>query len=121
MGTGVAFGANKPNQETARKSFNPASSMVGTSGSSGSRRRPAIANARNLPALIGGPSVAIDAKGKLYGTTFYGGAYNDGTVFEVQYANQKWNEKVLHSFNWTIFVHDGTNPSDGMIFYKTGD
>jgi uncharacterized repeat protein (TIGR03803 family) len=33
--------------------------------------------------------------GKLYGTTYYGGACNDGTVFSITLSGK---EKVLHSF-----------------------
>ncbi len=44
-----------------------------------------------------------DAKGNLYGTTLYGGAYGDGTVFEITPTDQYI---VLHSF-------DGADGSDG--------
>ncbi len=37
-----------------------------------------------------------DANGNLYGTTVYGGAYGDGTVFEITPSDQYI---VLHSFN----------------------
>ena len=40
----------------------------------------------------------FDSSGNLYGTTEQGGAYNEGTVFELSPAGDKWNEKVLHSF-----------------------
>lgn len=41
----------------------------------------------------------IDAAGNLYGTTANGGAYNQGTVFELSPgANGNWTEKTLHSF-----------------------
>ena len=54
MASGVFLGANRPNQMVARKSGRPASSMVGTSGSKGSRRRLATASARSLPAFTCG-------------------------------------------------------------------
>jgi uncharacterized repeat protein (TIGR03803 family) len=44
-----------------------------------------------------------DANGNLYGTTLYGGAYGDGTVFEITPSDQYI---VLHSF-------DGADGTDG--------
>jgi uncharacterized repeat protein (TIGR03803 family) len=42
----------------------------------------------------------FDTAGNLYGTTFSGGAYGDGTVFELTpEAGGGWTETVLHSFN----------------------
>jgi len=46
--------------------------------------------------------------GNLYGMTSQGGAYGDGSVFELSLtANGKWTEKVLHSFSGT----DGQTPA----------
>src|SRR5450631_1247557 len=43
--------------------------------------------------------VTVDAAGNLYGTTEYGGAYDDGSVFEVSpKAGGGWKEVILHSF-----------------------
>lgn len=43
--------------------------------------------------------LAIDSAGKLYGTTFVGGAYGYGAVYElVAGAGGTWTEKVLYSF-----------------------
>jgi len=40
-----------------------------------------------------------DSKGNLYGTTYTGGAYEGGTVFELVYqGGTKYSEKVLYSF-----------------------
>ena len=51
----------------------------------------------------------IEVKGKLYGTTEYGGAYGLGTVFSITLSGR---EKVLHSFdNGT----DGTLPNAGLV------
>ncbi len=47
--------------------------------------------------------LAQDASGNLYGTTVYGGAYGDGTVFEITPSDQFI---VLHSF-------DSSDGSDG--------
>jgi uncharacterized repeat protein (TIGR03803 family) len=63
--------------------------------------------------------VAMDAKGNLYGTTFTGGAYNYGTVFEVSpKAGGGWKEEVLHSFG---NGHDGASPQAGLIFDASGN
>ncbi|HXM19869.1 MAG TPA: choice-of-anchor tandem repeat GloVer-containing protein [Terriglobales bacterium] len=63
--------------------------------------------------------VVMDAKGNLYGTTFTGGAYNYGTVFEVTpKAGGSWTEQVLHSFG---NGHDGVSPQAGLIFDASGN
>jgi uncharacterized repeat protein (TIGR03803 family) len=48
--------------------------------------------------------------GKLYGTTYQGGAYGEGTVFSVSVTDGK--ERVLHSFS---FTPDGAGPLAGLI------
>jgi uncharacterized repeat protein (TIGR03803 family) len=52
----------------------------------------------------------IDVKGTLYGTTYFGGAYNSGTVFSITLGGK---EKVLHSFG-PRSGNDGSGPS-GLI------
>ena len=60
----------------------------------------------------------FDVSGNLYGTTYGGGAFGDGTVFELTpKASGGWAEKVLHSFN----RKDGTNPRAGLIFDAAGN
>jgi uncharacterized repeat protein (TIGR03803 family) len=45
-------------------------------------------------------NVTIDSAGNLYGTTFGGGAYGYGTVFEFKaVAGGGWTESIAHSFN----------------------
>jgi uncharacterized repeat protein (TIGR03803 family) len=56
-----------------------------------------------------------DKKGNLYGTTVYGGAAGDGTVFEV---TPKGTETVLHSF---AGGSDGVNPYGGLVAGKKGN
>ena len=42
----------------------------------------------------------FDTSGNLYGTTYDGGAYDYGTVFELTpTAGGRWTEKTLHNFN----------------------
>jgi len=63
-------------------------------------------------------SLVLDASGNLYGTTGYGGAQNDGTVFELSpKAGDHWREKVLHSFNGI----DGRMPLAGLVFDDCGN
>ncbi len=51
-----------------------------------------------------------DAQGNLYGTTWGGGAYSDGTVFKLDTSG---NETVLYSFTGT--GGDGTNSQAGLV------
>ena len=60
----------------------------------------------------------FDKDGKLYGTTKYGGAYGNGTVYELTLRNSKWPEKVLHTFNSN--AKDGANPIGGLVMEKAG-
>ena len=45
--------------------------------------------------------LVADAAGNLYGTTYGGGANQDGTVYKLSQKNGKWSETVLHSFDGT--------------------
>ncbi len=56
-----------------------------------------------------------DAAGNLFGTTLYGGDYDDGTVYEVDAAGM---EKVLYSFNGSP---DGENPEAGLVLDQSGN
>ncbi len=52
--------------------------------------------------------VIRDAAGNLYGTSYYGGAYNLGAVFKVDSTGK---ESVLHSFSGA----DGETPADPLL------
>jgi len=57
--------------------------------------------------------------GKLYGTTYSGGAYGLGSVFELTpQANGSWLEIILHSF---APMNDGQQPTAGVIFDSSGN
>jgi uncharacterized repeat protein (TIGR03803 family) len=60
-------------------------------------------------------SPVFGAHGALYGTTDAGGAYQAGTVFELQppaNPGAPWTETVLHSFNEFV---DGITPSASLV------
>jgi uncharacterized repeat protein (TIGR03803 family) len=62
-------------------------------------------------------SLSFDTRGNLYGTTTVGGAFNDGTVFELTLNAGTWNEIVLHSFN----QGDGDGPSGAVTLDASGN
>ena len=68
-------------------------------------------------------ALIFDAHGNLYGTTHDGGAFGDGTVFELTPAANglwsEWKETVLHSFHKD--GKDGAHPFAGVIFDKAGN
>jgi len=62
--------------------------------------------------------VTFDSAGNLCGTTISGGAYNQGTVFELTPTRSGWKETVLHSFGSD---RDGVNPSDNLVMDAAGN
>jgi uncharacterized repeat protein (TIGR03803 family) len=65
-------------------------------------------------------SLLLDKKGNLYGTTSGGGAYTDGTVFELTpESNGRWKESILYSFN--LNGQDGFESHGGLIFDALGN
>jgi uncharacterized repeat protein (TIGR03803 family) len=63
--------------------------------------------------------VTFDAIGNLYGTTYYGGAFSAGVVFQLApNSGGTWTETLLYSFTGGS---DGANPSAGVIFDASGN
>lgn len=52
--------------------------------------------------------LTIDAAGNLYGITYFGGRYSNGSVFELSKTGKAWKETILHSFG---------GPGDGSLPY----
>jgi uncharacterized repeat protein (TIGR03803 family) len=70
-----------------------------------------------LPGAPGcfGPSAPLisDANGNLYGSTFDGGAYFKGCIFELSpNSDGTWSEKNLHTFSGL----DGGGPVAALVF-----
>jgi len=64
----------------------------------------------------------LDAAGNLYGTTYWGGNYGDGTVFELTpNGSGGWTETVLYNFCSQTGCADGANPAAGLIFDAAGN
>ena len=58
-----------------------------------------------------------DTAGDLYGTTYYGGSYGQGTVFELRARNHgRYRERVLYSFTGGS---DGGSPTSTLLLSGT--
>jgi uncharacterized repeat protein (TIGR03803 family) len=62
--------------------------------------------------------VIADAKGNLYGTTYYGGANGMGSVFALTKSKGKFTESVLYSFTGGA---DGGSPTTTLTFDAKGN
>jgi len=62
--------------------------------------------------------VTLDSKGMIYGTTSFGGANGDGTVYRLQRSGSHWKETILYSFKG---ASDGQHPVGGVILDSTGN
>jgi len=64
-------------------------------------------------------SLTLDNAGNLYGTTVAGGAYGDGTVYELTYSQGTgWGQGFLHSFDANLGGE--ANPYVGLILDPSG-
>ena len=77
-----------------------------------------------LYAFTGAPDAAspyggiiADSSGDLYGTTYYGGSSDAGTVFELARKGKRYSERVLYSFKGGS---DGSNPTSTLAFGAKG-
>jgi uncharacterized repeat protein (TIGR03803 family) len=64
-------------------------------------------------------TLVADAKGALYGTTYYGGAKDGGTVFKMTPSGNAFTEKAIHSFTPSSTI-DGENPEAAVVVTKGG-
>lgn len=64
-------------------------------------------------------NLIADAAGNLYGTTYYGGRFGVGTVFQLQPGeNGRWTESVLYNFTGSA---DGRYPIAGLVLDTAGN
>lgn len=78
---------------------------------------PASASAGSIPY----GNLIADASGNLYGTTYRGGEFSNGTVFELSRPaapSTKWTETVLYNFPGG---DDGSQPVAGVILDRAGN
>ncbi|HEX8817940.1 MAG TPA: choice-of-anchor tandem repeat GloVer-containing protein [Terriglobales bacterium] len=74
----------------------------------------------NLDGVNPDAGVLLDLAGNLYGTTYWGGIYGAGTVFELSPNGQgQWAETVLYSFNSS--GQDAQDPYAGVIADASGN
>ncbi|MGB9074098.1 MAG: choice-of-anchor tandem repeat GloVer-containing protein [Terriglobales bacterium] len=59
--------------------------------------------------------LVVGSNGNLFGTTYSGGLYGYGTIFELKHSRKGWTEKVLYSFTGGA---DGANPDAGLLYKK---
>lgn len=62
-------------------------------------------------------TLVADGSGALYGTTLFGGAYDEGTVFKLTPGASGYTERVLHAF---AGGSDGAHPMSGLTLGGDG-
>ncbi len=121
--------------------FGPDGTLYGTGNEGGANRDGAVFNLRPPATVCGSVScpwtltlvhsfsgsdgsnpdygdLIFDSAGNVYGTTYAGGAYGYGTVFELTRSGSGWTETVLYSFTGG---DDGFYPENGVAFDSAGN
>jgi uncharacterized repeat protein (TIGR03803 family) len=62
--------------------------------------------------------LVFDKSGNLYGTTYYAGAHDLGTVYKLTNTNGTWTESVLYSFKGGT---DGSAPISSLVADASGN
>jgi uncharacterized repeat protein (TIGR03803 family) len=62
--------------------------------------------------------LVLDSAGNLYGTTYQGGSYGKGDVYELSPTSNGWVESVLYSFSGGT---DGGMPDSGVVIDSAGN
>ncbi len=63
-----------------------------------------------------GAGLVVDQSGNLYGTTIYGGTYNNGVIFKLTRTQSGWTESAVYNFTGEA---DGAQP--GQIIDVAGN
>jgi uncharacterized repeat protein (TIGR03803 family) len=72
------------------------------------------------PGVVLSPGLVLDKAGNLYGTTFYGGSYSEGMVFELAHnSDGSWSESTIFSFG--SYFQDGIHPESAVTFDASGN
>jgi len=62
--------------------------------------------------------LVFDQAGNLWGTTGFGGTYDDGTIYQLVPSGGGWTESVVYNF---LGGSDGANPYNGLIADQFGN
>jgi uncharacterized repeat protein (TIGR03803 family) len=119
--SGSLYGATRSGGDsTCYNGYNYGCGVVFRLSGAGSKWRETVlhAFASNNEGIAPQAGVTFDASGNLFGTTYGGGAFGYGVVFELIPATEdNWTEKVVHAFKFKT----GANPSAGIIFDSSGN
>lgn len=63
--------------------------------------------------------LVFDSTGNMYGVSYFGGAYNDGAIFQLTHGSGGWTESVIHSFNSEGGLGEGL-PEGSLVLDRSG-